>query len=908
MGVREGAGRNSACPSRRIARSVEPGAAARSGIPAVMTSSSPFEASRFQLRLSENNARILEPTLDNGRELAAERTGIYLDALAHWGAEQAAAFPRPFAVAAIGGTGRRELTPCSDLDIVFLFEDPVESDSVHPFVKSLQEKTLHTRAFRERFGFSIQALPYAFEDIGNLREKDLNAFLDLAPVHDPQDLCGEFRRRIRESYDPFEHFLHVRRLWLRQLDRAGVAAERIDRFDLKNDGLRVFLAAIWTLGGRSYDHSHEVYSRLFEDDPRDLEAYTFLLRLRSWIHLRRPPGGVASALGNHEEDLMTFEDFDSFGDWLPEEAVTTERFEFAEEVRARLLSARRRVVAFARGVIESELRPGRPVSPGNPVALGAGGLYHANPETCVTDQDRSRAALSLVLTAQRYELPIDACELLTTFHRAGDWLEPVPELAELFLETRGSLASSFDFLSRIPGAEDRLFPGYGRFESSLDERVRTEKRMLRGPFEREKMRELETERREGERLLAEARDPDRLTDTGYDIRVELEAARLSREHLAGVKLALKTKRLPVTPDDLAARNDPGRPLSERFASGFSGIPLDEYYAGQFGGTGFEPAVLEMARFLVANRRTFREVADSGLIDNLAVQELLRRCDGDREKVRALYVFTRVDRHAWESPKQKPTLFFNIRELYAKACMPEDRRFDPRRLLGEAGLADRESQEILLDFGRDFFEGIYRHYAVRFGPHLLRLADPGKKGRPKALLISAGTSAILGVAARDDRGIAASISGALWKQGIGLSQAHLFSAVNRGLALDFFHLAPIAPVEEGAAPFGNLSTFVEEAIEKRLHRSSADEEALPDVARNITLTEWRHGLYRLRAESGGQVGALIYFLCCKATRRLRADVYGVTSQSDLHGSRASVFLKLPTSLAIGDARSIVSEWE
>ena len=122
-----------------------------------------------------------------------------------------------------------------------------------------------------------------------------------------------------------------------------------------------------------------------------------------------------------------------------------------------------------------------------------------NPETCVTDQDRSSAALSLVLTAQRYELPIDASELLTTFHRAGDWLEPVPELGALFLETRGSLAASFDFLSRIPGAEERLFPGYGRFESSVDERVRSERRTLRGPLEREKMRELETERREGER-------------------------------------------------------------------------------------------------------------------------------------------------------------------------------------------------------------------------------------------------------------------------------------------------------------------------------------------------------------------------------------------------------------------------
>lgn len=164
-----------------------------------------------------------------------------------------------------------------------------------------------------------------------------------------------------------------------------------------------------------------------------------------------------------------------------------------------------------------------------------------------------------------------------------------------------------------------------------------------------------------------------------------------------------------------------------------------------------------------------------------------------------------------------------------------------------------------------------------------------------------------MAARDDRGIAASISGTLWKHGIGLSQAHLFSATNRGLALDFFHLAPPTSDNGGASSHGDLPALVEEAIEKRLHRSDEDEAALPDVARRVTLTEWRHGLYRLRAESGGEVGALIYLLCCKASRRLRADIHGVTSQSDRDGARASVFLRLPGSLALEDAREVVSDW-
>ncbi|HRQ88815.1 MAG TPA: hypothetical protein PLA50_08460 [Bacteroidia bacterium] len=859
------------------------------------------EAAEIQRLLAANDARILSPDLDCGRSIVAK-----------WAAKVAEerGFSEPFAVGALGGTGRGEIAPCSDRDIVFLFEGTVEEPPCRDFVLELQRRTLHGREFRDRFGFSFEAMPYGLADAATLRDKDLNAFLDLAPVHDPGGLVPVFREKIRRHYDPFEHFLHVRSLWRRQGERAGAMAERIDRFDLKNDAIRLFLCGIWALAGREFEHSRTIYRRIAAEDPRELADYEFLLRLRCWIHLRRPPGGAATALGSHEEDVMRFEDFDSFGEWLPEGAGARERFEFAGEVRSRLLGARRRIAAFAKGVIETELRSGRSISPGHPVALGAGGLYHANPETCVTDGDRSSAALSLLLMAQRYELQVDASELLTTFHRAGDWLEPVPELGALFLEPRGSLAATLDFLSRIPGAQERLFPGYERFEASLDERVRTERQILRGPLVREKMRALEADLREGTRLISEAREIDRLTDVAYDVKVEVEAARLSPGELAAVRLALMTKRLPVTGYDEAAREDSDRSLTDRYSSGFSGVPVADYYQRFFSKAGLGGEVLDLARFLVENRRAFGEIATSGFIDRLAEGQLMERCGGDRDRLRALFVFTHVDRHAWESPVDMPDLFFNIRELYAKARMPEDRRFDPKRLLDDAGYADRESQEVLMDFGRDFYDGIYRHYAVRFGPHLLRLAQADGRGKPKAMPISLGTSTILGVAARDDRGIAASISGALWKEGIGLTQAHLFSAMNRGLALDFFHLAPPRRDREHEAEPrkpGELGRLVETAITERLHLSDADEAALPDVARQVTITEWRPTLYRLEATSSGDAGALIYVLCCKACRRLQADIFGLASQSGKKGAWASVYLRLPESLALEDAREVVSGW-
>jgi hypothetical protein len=146
----------------------------------------------------------------------------------------------------------------------------------------------------------------------------------------------------------------------------------LDCFDIKNDGLRVFLSGIWTLAGKTFIHSHDVYRTL--EDPRDLEAYDFLMRIRAWIHLRRPRSGRPDAFGNRPADVLDFEDFVSFGEMLGSESDERMRFDFADGVRSRLLSARRRVAVFSRAVIEREGR-GRAVTPGSPNIYGTGGLY-----------------------------------------------------------------------------------------------------------------------------------------------------------------------------------------------------------------------------------------------------------------------------------------------------------------------------------------------------------------------------------------------------------------------------------------------------------------------------------------------------------------------------------------------------
>ena len=853
----------------------------------------PLEA--YRRLIAENDALIRGAELDNGRAIATARTAIYTALVGAWAEEQrrVLGYEKSFAVVALGGTGRAEITPYSDLDFAFLFDEALEGNQ---FLLELQRQTLHTGEFAARHGFGFTALPFELDDVPSLAEKQLNSFLDLRPVFDPDGLAERCRERIRATYDSFEHFLHLRNFWKDQWESATTGSERLDRFDIKNDGLRVFLGGIWTLAGKAFTHSHEVYRAI--DDPRDLQAYDFLLRIRAWVHSRRPAGGHADASGNHPEDILRFEDSVSFGEMLGPESDEGARFEFADAVRSRLLSARRRVAVFARAVIERELRDGRVVAPGNPIIYGSGGLFHATSGQGRTPVEKSRAALSLLLASQRYDVPIDPYELHATFRNAGDWLVPVPELAELFHERRGSLADSFEFLSQLDGAEDRLFPGYAKFESSLDGRVLSEKRSLRGALERQKMRVLELYVTTGAERVAGAVSVEKLMTSEEGATTAIQAALLDADHLAAVKLALKTKRLPVVPRDERVRADAARPLHERLASGCSGVPLAEYFA-PYAGCGFAPATLELAAFLVANRRAFKERAEAGWNDRQMVADFARLC-GDEQRLRALFVFTCADRSEWESATSEPVRWWNIRELYSKGMETFRPRQDGTGALRAAGFGEEELT-VLRDFGEDFFGGLYRLHAIRFGAHLVALSDWNVFVGPKAAIIRDGTSTMLGVATRDYRGLAAVISGALWHSGVELRQAHLFSAMFRGLALDFFHLAP------GEKPLPpELSKIVEQAIRAERHIAESDEENLPRIEGRCTLTESRAGQYCLRFETTRPTGGLIYALTYKVFRHLRGNIYGLTASTARGSAYLSIYHSLPADLGFEEATAIVSE--
>lgn len=870
------------------------------------SSSAETLAGAIRRELAENDALIRSANLANGNEIVKRRTAVFARAIARWAEErqQAFGYRKPFAVVAIGGTGRAEMTPRSDLDLAFLFEDGLAGEG---FMLDLQNRTIHGDEFKLRHGFSIEASCYGLEHVPEICScaEQLNAFIDMAPIHDPCGLAAVFRDRIRESFDPFEHFLDLRRFFRRHWKKADASAERIDRFDLKEEALRLFQCGVWVEGGKDFEHSHRVHARLEASHPRDLEAYHFLLRVRSWIQIRRQPAPAVG--GRHPEDLMEFADFLSFGEMLGPEATAAERKEFAAEVRGRILTARRRIATYARGVFGRELRQGRRIAAGSPVFLGPGGLAHDPLPGDAAPGERSRAVFALLLASRRYRLRIDRAELHGgVFDGAGDWLQADGGLGALFRESRGSLVESLEFLARIPGALDRIFPGYGRFESSVDARVLEERRELRGALARRKVKALEAAWNQGMGGAGEVAEPGSLVDTAFAVSPALETARLAPELLAAVNLALVTKRLPLTSEDLDERTNPSAAVPEGHNSGFSGIPSGVYYEHALAAAGFGERTLETARFLVENRRLFKDIADTDLMDGIAVERLLGRCGRDPDRVRALFVFTAADRAEWESARDDPARWQNIRELYAKSIAALGQVRNAEQTFLQAG-CDPEELAVVRSFGRDLFEGIYRYDAIRFGGHLLELARSETDGAPKAVAILRRASVILGVAARNDRGLAASICGALWKLGVPLRQAHLFSSPDRGLAMDFFHLAAPDPLREGSLPaLPEICRAVEDAIAGGKHLDPGDVPGLLPAG-PVTLAESRPGLFRLQAESVGPVGDLLYTLALKAYHHIGADVHALAAHARRDGSRAVVHLSLPDDVSPARAASMAAGW-
>ena len=138
---------------------------------------------------------------------------------------------------------------------------------------------------------------------------------------------------------------------------------------------------------------------------------------------------------------------------------------------------------------------------------------------------------------------------------------------------------------------------------------------------REKLEALDICLRIGWERLAQGRAQwDPLKD-GLSEMLVVESALLDSDHLAAVKLAILTKRLPMTVEDMDCQADESLELHERFASGFSGIGLTEYFTAYASEAGFTETTVRVAEFLVANRRSLKQFSRHGRNNEYIVSEI-----------------------------------------------------------------------------------------------------------------------------------------------------------------------------------------------------------------------------------------------------------------------------------------------
>ncbi len=124
--------------------------------PESLTPAERLDRYRKFTRLQQHRLRMAQRAGENGRTVARARAQLVDLLLQHLfesaQAEARRAFPSdqcPLALAAVGGYGRGELAPFSDVDLLFLFDsksargDTAPDKSGNPFVDSVVEKTLY---------------------------------------------------------------------------------------------------------------------------------------------------------------------------------------------------------------------------------------------------------------------------------------------------------------------------------------------------------------------------------------------------------------------------------------------------------------------------------------------------------------------------------------------------------------------------------------------------------------------------------------------------------------------------------------------------------------------------------------------------------------------------------------------
>src|SRR5436853_1035111 len=155
------------------------------------------------LKIEEHRLRLRHQYGGGGREICALRVELIdvllqhiFDAAVTFADRDRAASPAPLTVIALGGCGRRELNPFSDVDIMFLHDK--NRGNISPYATQVIEQVLYLLwDVGFKVGHSTRSIPEAI-DLANKDMLTKTAMLESRPLAGNGRLAARFRTAFRQ--------------------------------------------------------------------------------------------------------------------------------------------------------------------------------------------------------------------------------------------------------------------------------------------------------------------------------------------------------------------------------------------------------------------------------------------------------------------------------------------------------------------------------------------------------------------------------------------------------------------------------------------------------------------------------------------------------------------------------------
>jgi [protein-PII] uridylyltransferase len=307
-----------------LIRKIEADAAVRLNLPSKNTVAENLTAYKGFLNVQTHRLKILHRGGASGLEICHGRAAV-LDALLRhlWEAARTSLsaqaqreFP-PMSLVAIGGYGRAELNPFSDIDFMFLHDGQIAGGKPLPYLSKLIDGVLYPLW---DIGLKVGHAVRSVDDCVKVANEDMQSKTSLIEsrlIIGDEGLFKKFQRTlIAKCVDGFEEKYIVSRLEDQETRRAKYGnSATMQEPNIKNGcgGLRDFQNLMWMsffkYRARSLGEVDEQF--VSEAERKQLEAaYDFLLRTRTELHyhINRPMDilgknlqpAVALALGWHD--------------------------------------------------------------------------------------------------------------------------------------------------------------------------------------------------------------------------------------------------------------------------------------------------------------------------------------------------------------------------------------------------------------------------------------------------------------------------------------------------------------------------------------------------------------------------------------------------------------------------------